>query len=129
MNRKSVLVVDDQPLARALLRCGLEAAGFTVTEAADGAEALAVIQCERFDAAVLDFVLPDSDGPAIAAALRAAAPDPSMPIIGVSMSPVDRASLPAGLFNHVFAKPFDSGTLIDVILAYVPRAAVRAGRS
>lgn len=126
MNRKSVLIVDDEPLARGLLRRGLEAAGFAVTDAADGAGALAAIKRERFDAAVLDFVLPDTDGPAIAAALRASATDPSMPIIGVSGYLVDRASLPAGLFNHVLAKPFDIKTLVEVIEAYVPRSRVRA---
>lgn len=128
MNRKSVLVVDDEPLASGLLRRGLEAAGFAVTEAADGAAAFAAMKRQRFDVAVLDFVLPDTDGPSLAAALRGSAPDPSMPIIGVSGYPFDRASLPAGLFNHVFAKPFDIRTLVEVIVAYVPRARVRAGR-
>lgn len=57
-----VLVVEDDPKVRGLLRRGLEQQSFAVAVAADGAEALWRAQESSFDAIVLDVMLPDTDG-------------------------------------------------------------------
>lgn len=58
----SVLVVDDEAELRESLAEALSADGFTVTQAADGAEALARLKAFAYDALVLDLRLPDVDG-------------------------------------------------------------------
>jgi DNA-binding NtrC family response regulator len=58
----SVLVVDDEPDLRELVADSLSADGFDVTQAADGAEAMAKLKAFAFDAIVVDLRLPDTDG-------------------------------------------------------------------
>jgi two-component system OmpR family response regulator len=60
--RKRVLVVDDEPQIIQTLREALEAVGYTVDGAADGKEALQAVRDHIYDAAILDFGLPDMDG-------------------------------------------------------------------
>jgi len=65
-----VLVVEDDPKVRGLLRRGLEQQSFAVAVAADGAEALWRAQESSFDAIVLDVMLPDTDGFTVCDQLR-----------------------------------------------------------
>jgi two-component system KDP operon response regulator KdpE len=58
----SVLVVDDEPAIRRLLRTGIARAGYHVVEASSGREALAAIHIDKPDVALLDLGLPDRDG-------------------------------------------------------------------
>ena len=62
MNGLSVLIVDDELYIRRLLRNTLERAGYTISEAVDGADALAVAAKIRPTAILLDLGLPDRDG-------------------------------------------------------------------
>ena len=68
-----VLVVEDDPKVRGLLRRGLEQQSFAVAVAADGAEALWRAQESSFDAIVLDVMLPDTDGFTVCDQLRGGA--------------------------------------------------------
>jgi len=65
-----VLVVEDDPKVRGLLRRVLEQQSFAVAVAADGAEALWRAQESSFDAIVLDVMLPDTDGFTVCDQLR-----------------------------------------------------------
>jgi two-component system OmpR family response regulator len=66
-----LLVVEDDREAAAFLVKGLKESGHTVDHAADGREGLMLATTERFDAVILDRMLPGMDGLAIVAALRA----------------------------------------------------------
>ena len=57
-----ILVVDDDKNTRRLLRAVLEAEHYTVTTACDGEEALAVLDREHIDLAILDIMMPGKDG-------------------------------------------------------------------
>ena len=57
-----ILVVDDDELARALLSDRLESRGFRVTQAADGQEALAILQKQTFPVLLVDWKMPAMDG-------------------------------------------------------------------
>jgi len=67
-----LLVVDDEPNIRELLSTSLRFAGFEVVAAANGREALAAVEADEPDLAVLDVMLPDMDGFTITRKLRAA---------------------------------------------------------
>ncbi len=58
----NILVVDDQPANRKLLRVQLEAERLSVVEAADGIEAMLVLARERIDAVISDILMPRMDG-------------------------------------------------------------------
>ena len=86
---RRILVVDDQPTNRLILRHQLEGWHVVVAEAADGPTALATLREAAsvgtpFDLMLLDMVLPEGDGTAIAAAMRADPSIPSMPVVLLS---------------------------------------------
>jgi DNA-binding response OmpR family regulator len=66
----TILVVDDEPTIREVLRRYLELDGFRVVEAADGDSALALFDSEMPDLLVLDIMLPGIDGLSITRRLR-----------------------------------------------------------
>lgn len=81
MVRPTVLVVDDHEGFRSSARALLEAEGFTVVgEAADGAAAIAAVRALHPSVVLLDIVLPDSDGIAVAARI-AAGDDPPLVVL------------------------------------------------
>jgi len=62
MTQQSILVVDDEPPMRKLLSSNLKASGFDVRTAADGSEALKLIDEHRFDLLLLDVGIPGPTG-------------------------------------------------------------------
>jgi CheY-like chemotaxis protein len=71
---RSVLVIDDDPAIRHLLRIMLEVEGHEVLEAADGSEGLSVAWAHQPDVVVLDYMMPGADGESTGLALRRLAP-------------------------------------------------------
>ena len=61
MDRPTVLIVDDEPINRSMLRAGLQES-YTVLEAADGEEALDLIARKPVDLVLLDVMMPKVDG-------------------------------------------------------------------
>lgn len=90
-----ILVVDDDVAIRLLARESLEIAGFTVEEAKDGLEALAVFKQTRPDLVLLDVEMPHMDGYQTCAQLRALSYGKTLPILIVTglddVSSIERA--------------------------------------
>jgi signal transduction histidine kinase len=80
----TVLVVDDDPSNRALLRAILESAGYRVVEAESGAGALGELERQPPDLVLLDVLMPGMDGFATCAALRARPGGSDVPIVLVT---------------------------------------------
>jgi CheY-like chemotaxis protein len=59
---RQLLVVDDDPEFRALVRTMLGRSEFSVSEAADGDVALRLLACHRFDTLIIDMVMPEREG-------------------------------------------------------------------
>lgn len=66
-----ILIAEDQPELRRMLVKNLTAAGYTVDDVPDGAEALAYLDAAAYDAAVLDIMMPKVDGLTVLRTLRA----------------------------------------------------------
>jgi two-component system cell cycle sensor histidine kinase/response regulator CckA len=74
--RPRVIVVDDEPAVRYIVRRMLEPAGYEVTEAADPTQACATIeQAGPLDLLIADFRMPELTGDEVARRFRAAMPD------------------------------------------------------
>lgn len=119
-NPLRILVVDDEPAIRRYLKTSLSAQGYRVTEAEDGAAALAALKSEPADVLVLDLGLPGMDGFAVISELRAAGS--TLPIIVLSVRSDEAGKVNAldlGADDYV-TKPFG----IDELLARI-RAAMR----
>lgn len=115
-----ILIVDDEPPIRRLLRTSLASQGFQVTEAATGREALAEIKRTEPDLVILDLGLPDLQGNDLIRLLRDQGS--SLPILVLSSRTDERGKVEAldlGADDYV-TKPF--GT--DELLARI-RAALR----
>ena len=80
----SVLVVDDEPMARTLLRLMLVRAGFEVLEAEDGFDALDQIKQRLPDVMILDVMMPGMDGFAVCETLRNDDNTAELPVIMLS---------------------------------------------
>lgn len=93
---QSVLVVDDEPMARTLLRLMLIRAGFNVTEAEDGFDALDKVRKSRPDVILLDVMMPGMDGFAVCERLRNDVDTAALPIIMLSAK-TDLGSINRGL--------------------------------
>ncbi len=80
----SVLVVDDEPMARDLLRLMLERAGLKVAEASDGFDALEKVKLNPPDIIILDVMMPGMDGITVCKTLRNDHSTAHIPIIMLS---------------------------------------------
>ena len=81
---QSVLVVDDEPMARTLLRLMLVRSGYEVIEAVDGHDALKKLDMHSPDLIILDVMMPGLDGYEVCAIIRERFDRNQLPIIMLS---------------------------------------------
>ncbi|MGW4795228.1 response regulator transcription factor [Nonomuraea sp. NPDC004297] len=120
-----VLVVDDEPNIRELLLDALELNGFQVRTAASGTQALRSVGRERPDIILLDVMLPDLDGFAVAQRLRPDGGGPPVLFLTARDTVADRiAGLSAGGDDYV-TKPFSLEEVVLRIRAILRRTGAR----
>lgn len=88
--QKHVLAVDDENNIRRLMEVNLIRAGYRVTMAADGEEALAAIRAERPDLVVSDVMMPKLDGFELLRRLQADPDTADLPVIMLTAKAQDR---------------------------------------
>jgi two-component system, NarL family, sensor histidine kinase DegS len=81
-----ILVADDESLNRILLFTSLQEAGYAVETAEDGQQALEILRARRFDAVLLDLIMPRMDGYQVLAVMKQDAALRRVPVIVVSSS-------------------------------------------
>lgn len=112
---KQLLVVDDDALMRRSLSASLTQAGFSVTAAASGEEALHCVQTQRPDLILLDIGLPGIDGLETLRAFRQAATGVPVIFVTARRRELDEVvGLELGADDYM-TKPFD----FDVLLAHL----------
>jgi two-component system OmpR family response regulator len=115
-----ILVVDDDPHIRDIIRFALASGGFAVVEAADGLSALDVFRREQPDLVVLDILMPELDGTEVCRRLRR---ESTTPIVFLSSrdDEVDRiVGLELGGDDYV-TKPFSPRELVARVKAVLRR--------
>ena len=106
-----ILVVDDEPSVRFLLRVAFEIAGHQVDEAPNGLAAIQMVENGRSpDLCATDFMMPLMNGGELIARLRANPATANLPVILVSSSPGSERKTEADAF---FRKPFDPAELAE----------------
>ncbi len=118
MTTHRVLVVDDEPDIREIAVLALERlAGWTVTTASGGAEALVTAAAERPEAVVLDVMMPGMDGPETARRLAADPATHDIPVLLLTAKARsgEQAELASGPVAGVLTKPFDPTRLASDI--------------
>ena len=125
----AILVVDDEPTIRALLRAALEQAGYRVLEAADGAGALRQARSHP-DLVLLDVALPDINGLEVCRRLKAdpsTAGTPVLLLTGLAQPSDQRAARDAGAVGCI-EKPFSPADLVSRIADALRRQAAAPSR-
>lgn len=116
-----ILVVDDDPRLRDLVRIALERAGFATLTAAEGASALIHARREAPDLIVLDIGLPELDGFEVCRRLRATSDVPIL-FLTARDDEIDRiVGLELGADDYV-TKPFSPRELVARVRAILKRA-------
>lgn len=121
MTHSVILVVDDEPQIRRVMRTTLSSHGYTVLEAKDGPEALEQVRSGRPDLILLDVNLPGPSGLEICREVRASS---DAPIIMLTVRNTERDkvhALDAGADDYV-VKPFGVEELLARIRASLRRA-------
>jgi two-component system, OmpR family, response regulator MtrA len=116
-----VLLVEDDASIRESTSLGLERAGFRVTTAADGAEAVDRFRRDRFDLVVLDLMLPELDGFEVCRRLRGESRVPILMLTARTDATDVVAGLELGADDYV-TKPFDLPILVARARALVRRS-------
>ena len=107
----AILIVDDEPQIRRMLRIVLESEDHRVLEAATGKEGLVEAATRLPDAVILDLGLPDQSGVEVLARLREWSDVPVLILSVLDASDEKVAALDAGADDYV-TKPFDSRELL-----------------
>ena len=116
-----ILVVDDDPSIRDVIRFALERAGFAVAEAEDGRTAIGAFSAAAFDLVVLDVMMPELDGHEVCRVLRRQS---AIPILFLSSKDeeIDRVvGLEIGGDDYL-VKPFSPRELVARVKAILRRA-------
>jgi len=118
---KKILVVDDSRSLRQMVVFTLQQAGYQVTEAGDGVEALEVASGQAFDLVLTDQNMPRMDGLTLIQNLRRKVEFLSTPLL-VLTTEADSAmkvqARAAGATGWI-AKPFDPQRLLDVVVRMI----------
>ncbi len=117
----NILIVEDDPNIRKLVRVNLVKRGYTVCEAADSREALARFQEEAVDLVLLDLVLPGLSGVDICAWIRARSTVPIIVLSARLEEDLKVAALDAGADDYV-TKPFGQEELLARVRAFLRRS-------
>ena len=114
--RKRILVAEDSITARTLLRNILESAGYAVTTAVDGVEALQKLSSAVYDIVVSDVEMPRMDGFALTRRIRETYGRLPVVLVTGLAGPEDREKgMDAGADAYIVKSRFDQGNLLEVV--------------
>jgi CheY-like chemotaxis protein len=116
-NSKTVLVVDDEPVLRTIVREILHEEGYAVIEAADGRVMLEMMAKERPDLVLMDVMMPGIDGREAYRQLRLHPEHRDVPVVMMSagVRPIKLDPSIAGFM----AKPFDISQLVELVVRLI----------
>ena len=110
-----VLIVEDEPSIREVIRDVLEDRGFRVMASTNGAEALRMLDSVRPDVVVLDLLMPVMHGWTFMESYVEKTGGQPIPIVVVSVNPALPRSFNRFGVRQVVAKPFDVDALLDAV--------------
>ena len=119
-----LLLVEDDPDIQLVARTALKRAGFEVRVAGNGAAAIDAVTADRPDVVLLDWMMPEMDGPEVCRRLKNNSLTTNIPIIFLTARS-QQAEIARGLAMGAagyIVKPFDALTLGDEVRALLERA-------
>ena len=117
---RQVLIVDDDPSIRTLLRLVAERRGLAVDVAADGVEALQLLAERRYRLAIIDLMMPRLNGYELVASMAQFEERPAV-VIATAMTDSLIGLLDAAVVHSIIRKPFDIEMIGDLMTEIVAR--------
>ena len=123
-----ILIAEDNPVNRELLRELLESRGYSVTEASNGQEALRSIEQSRPDILLLDLDMPVLDGFGAVRKIRENPSLASLPVVAVTAYAMqgDREKVLTSGFDGYLSKPIQSRLLFEELDRFLGKTAKHA---
>jgi len=128
MKSATIMVVDDEPQIRRVIRAALSAQGYTIVEARDGQEALTKLRTDRPDLILLDMNMPVMGGIEACAEIRS---NSNVPVIMLTVHSAEKdkvRALDVGADDYV-VKPFGIQELLARIRAALRRSGAGEGEA
>jgi len=116
----TILIVDDDPHIRELIRLFLGKEGFDVHEAADGVKALAMMESMKVDMVILDIMMPNMDGWALCKELRKKYDIPLLMLTAIGETTQKVKGFELGTDDYL-VKPFEPLELVARVKALLKR--------
>lgn len=123
-----ILVVDDDPNIRELVRVFLQNEGFTVYEAADGMDALTQLESLKADLTILDVMMPNMDGWELCRELRASFDMPLLMLTAKGETTQKVKGFDLGADDYL-VKPFEPLELVARVKALLKRYRIAASQT
>jgi two-component system KDP operon response regulator KdpE len=121
----NILIVEDDPNIRKLVRVNLTKRGYSVREAADSHQAIDLFQSETFDLVLLDLMLPGLSGVDVCKWIRTRSDIPIIILSARLEEDLKVAALDAGADDYV-TKPFGQEELLARVRAFLRRTYISA---
>ena len=119
---KRLLIVDDNATNRRILALQTKNWGMLPRDTAAPTEALAWLQRgDPFDLGILDYQMPEMDGPALAAEIRRLRDEKSLPLVLSSSIGIRDTGMTPGSFNGFLLKPIRPSALFDALITILAR--------
>lgn len=117
-----VLLVEDNPITRKLVRLAFEKENIELVDANDGATAIAIATDRRPDLILQDLLLPDMDGFELVQRLRQLPLIRTVPILAFSglLSQLDETKIGGSGFTDFVTKPIEPSKLVRIVRAHLP---------
>ena len=125
MDKKKILIVDDEVELVDMLAMRLRASGYEVFSVSDGEDALLKIRSEKPDLIILDIMLPKIDGYKICETIKMDAGSRMIPVILLTAKDLthEAEKLQEAGADHCMIKPFESKELLDKIKELIRKTA------
>src|SRR5437016_6238351 len=118
---QKILLIEDNPISRKMVRVALQADGYTVIEAPDGKTALSLISEQMPDLVLQDLLLPDMNGFDLVARLRALPGGEKIPILALTglIAKADEMRLASAPFTEYLFKPLEPSLLVSTVRTHL----------
>ncbi len=129
-SRPTILVVEDNPITRKMIRIALESEGYAVIEADSGEAALQLAAGQRLDLVLQDYVLPDMDGLQLLGEMRKLPDRASVPVLVLTgmVSRIEELRTHADDATVFLAKPLEPSRLVEIVRTHLAGRPEAEGR-
>ena len=118
----TILIVEDNAIARQIVRLSLAAEGYNIIEAEDGRTAISKMVDYHPDLVIQDMALPDIDGLSLAQTLRDLPGREDVPLVAFSafVDRLEEARATKDLFRAFIPKPIEPSKLVSLVKRLIP---------